>query len=174
MSTPSIQQETELEEQNINNEVQNNNEKPGEPGNDEICSNNEEPENLFLQHGQAYSSLEAFKYITDQYAEMNGFKLRKEAWKVFCSWFQIGTLTRQDYLGLFVIIKTRRLLLNIHIVFGFDLELKFFKFKKTVIPLVKYNNVKGRRRNEKTDYVYKLTGAFYKQNRNQTVVCLWT
>ncbi|RHZ52415.1 hypothetical protein Glove_461g82 [Diversispora epigaea] len=44
----------------------------------------------------------------------------------------------------------------------------------TVTPLVKYNNVKGRRRNEKTDYVYKLTGAFYKQNRNQTVVCLWT
>ncbi|RHZ79025.1 hypothetical protein Glove_152g60 [Diversispora epigaea] len=39
----------------------------------------------------------------------------------------------------------------------------------TVTPLVRYNNVKGRRRNEKTDYVYKLTGAFYKQNRNQTV-----
>ncbi|RHZ89260.1 hypothetical protein Glove_16g214 [Diversispora epigaea] len=27
-----------------------------------------------------------------------------------------------------------------------------------VTPLVGYNNVKGRRRNEKTDYVYKLTG----------------
>ncbi|RHZ81786.1 hypothetical protein Glove_117g602 [Diversispora epigaea] len=39
----------------------------------------------------------------------------------------------------------------------------------TVTPFVNYNNVKGRRRNEKTDYVYKLTGAFYKQNRNQTV-----
>ncbi|RHZ89796.1 hypothetical protein Glove_10g25 [Diversispora epigaea] len=49
-----------------------------------------------------------------------------------------------------------------------------YKSKKTVTPLVNYNNVKGRRRNEKTDYVYKLTGAFYKQNRNQTVVCLWT
>ncbi|RHZ82050.1 hypothetical protein Glove_114g98 [Diversispora epigaea] len=44
----------------------------------------------------------------------------------------------------------------------------------TVTPLVRHNNVKGRRRNEQTDYVYKLTGAFYKQNRNQTVVCLWT
>ncbi|RHZ87559.1 hypothetical protein Glove_33g59 [Diversispora epigaea] len=44
----------------------------------------------------------------------------------------------------------------------------------TVTPLVRYNNVKGRRRNEKIDYVYKLTGAFYKPNRNQTVVCLWT
>ncbi|RHZ82160.1 hypothetical protein Glove_113g7 [Diversispora epigaea] len=46
--------------------------------------------------------------------------------------------------------------------------------KKTVTPLVNYNNVKGRHHNEKTDYVYKLTGVFYKQNRNQTVVCLWT
>ncbi|RHZ83207.1 hypothetical protein Glove_99g346 [Diversispora epigaea] len=49
-----------------------------------------------------------------------------------------------------------------------------WKDLQTVTPLVKYNNVKGRRHNEKTDHVYKLTGAFYKQNRNQTVVCLWT
>ncbi|RHZ82243.1 hypothetical protein Glove_110g120 [Diversispora epigaea] len=48
------------------------------------------------------------------------------------------------------------------------------KTNLTVTPFVKDNNIKGCRHNEKTDYVYKLTGAFYKQNRNQTVVCLWT
>lgn len=45
-----------------------------EPGNEKI-PNNEEPGNSFFQHGQAYSSLEAFKYVADQYAGMNGFNV---------------------------------------------------------------------------------------------------
>ncbi|CAG8667514.1 3657_t:CDS:2, partial [Ambispora gerdemannii] len=70
--TPSIHQEAIIQDKIVlsqsttSNENRDYNKEPG------ISL---EPESSLFQHGQAYSSLEVFKYIADQYARTNGFKM---------------------------------------------------------------------------------------------------